>query len=151
MLPALLVFLAILIIGVALLSVAIFIAIGGAIFLGPGWAILDLIAAVVVSVFILKIALTLMKQSIDELTERSLPEEVEGEIVQIAESEPGVSEVHNLCTRRIGNAIAIEMHLRLPAGMTVYDAHVHATNIEVHLRRRFGEHTHIGLHVEPYK
>lgn len=125
--------------------------IGGAIFLGDRWAVLDPIAAVVVSVFIIRTALKLMKQSSDELLEKSLPEETEQEIKAIAESEEGVSCIHNLRTRRIGNKISIEMHLRMPGSWTLYEAHRSASEIERELRCRFGEGTYINLHIEPLK
>ena len=83
--------------------------------------------------------------------EKSLPEDVEKEIVDIVSKEPVASEIHHLCTRRIGNAVAIEMHVRMPGNMTLYESHLHATQIEKRLRERFGENTHIGLNVEPQK
>jgi len=125
--------------------------IGGAIALGERWAVLDPIAAVIVSFFILKAAYGLMAQATKELLEESLSDAIEQEIVSIAEGEENVTQVHNLRTRHIGNNIAIEMHLRLPGNMTLYDAHNHAINIENKLRERFGGQTHIGLHLEPLK
>lgn len=135
----------------ALSSIGTAIGIGGAIFLGKGWAVLDPIAALVVSVFIVKTALGLLSTSSGELLEKSLPKEVEKKIVDIVESEPEVSEVHHLCTRRIGNNIAIEMHIRMPGEISLNDSHTRASNIERKLRQHFGEHTHINLHVEPLK
>lgn len=135
----------------ALSSIGTAIGIGGAILLGKGWAVLDPVAALVVSVFIVKTALGLLSTSSGELLEKSLPKEVEKEIVDIVESEPEVSEVHHLCTRRIGNNIAIEMHIRMPGEISLKDSHTRASNIERKLRQHFGEHTHINLHVEPLK
>lgn len=135
----------------ALSSIGTAIGIGGAILLGKGWAVLDPIAALVVSVFIVKTALGLLSTSSGELLEKSLPKEVEKKIVDIVESEPEVSEVHHLCTRRIGNNIAIEMHIRMPGEISLKDSHTRASNIERKLRQHFGEHTHINLHVEPLK
>ena len=132
-------------------SIGTAIGIGGAVLLGHRWAVLDPIAAVLVSLFIIKTALTLLRRSADELLEKSLPEDVEKEIVDIVSKEPVASEIHHLCTRRIGNAVAIEMHVRMPGNMTLYESHLHATQIEKRLRERFGENTHIGLHVEPQK
>ena len=132
-------------------SVGTALGIGGAIFLGERWTVLDPIAAVVVSIFIIKTALALMKQASDELLEKSLPEEIERKIKDIAEAEDGVSGVHNLRTRRIGNRISIEMHLRMPGGLTLYEAHRRATDIERELRRHFGTGTYINLHIEPLK
>ena len=135
----------------ALSSIGTAIGIGGAILRGKGWAVLDPIAALVVSVFIVKTALGLLSTSSGELLEKSLPKEVEKKIVDIVESEPEVSEVHHLCTRRIGNNIAIEMHIRMPGEISLKDSHTRASNIERKLRQHFGEHTHINLHVEPLK
>ena len=133
----------------ALSSIGTAIGIGGAILLGKGWAVLDPVAALVVSVFIVKTALGLLSTSSGELLEKSLPKEVEKKIVDIVESEPEVSEVHHLCTRRIGNNIAIEMHIRMPGEISLKDSHTRASDIERMLRQHFGEHTHINLHVEP--
>ncbi|WP_308589372.1 cation diffusion facilitator family transporter [uncultured Prevotella sp.] len=135
----------------ALSSIGTAIGIGGAILLGKGWAVLDPVAALVVSVFIVKTALGLLSTSSGELLEKSLPKEVEKKIVEIVESEPEVSKVHHLCTRRIGNNIAIEMHIRMPGEISLKDSHTRASNIERKLRQHFGEHTHINLHVEPLK
>ena len=119
--------------------------------LGDKWAVLDPIAAVVVSVFIIRTAWQLTKKSAGELLEQSLPAEMEREIETIVAREPMASEVHHLRTRRIGSHIAIEMHLRMPGDISLYESHQHATNIEQELRKRFGASTHIGLHVEPLK
>ena len=135
----------------ALSSIGTAVGIGGAILLGDKWAVLDPIAAVVVSVFIIRTAWQLTKKSAGELLEQSLPAEMEREIVDIVACEPMTSEVHHLRTRRIGSHIAIEMHLRMPGDISLYESHQHATNIEQELRKRFGASTYIGLHVEPLK
>ena len=135
----------------ALSSIGTAVGIGGAILLGAKWAVLDPIAAVVVSVFIIRTAWQLTKKSAGELLEQSLPAEMEREIETIVAREPMASEVHHLRTRRIGSHIAIEMHLRMPGDISLYESHQHATNIEQELRKRFGASTHIGLHVEPLK
>ena len=135
----------------ALSSIGTAVGIGGAILLGEKWAVLDPIAAVVVSVFIIRTAWQLTKQSAGELLEQSLPADMEREIVDIVAREPMTSEVHHLRTRRIGSHIAIEMHLRMPGDISLYESHQHATHIEQKLRKRFGASNHIGLHVEPLK
>ena len=81
----------------------------------------------------------------------ALPGSVEDEITDIATGEPQGSGIHNLRTRRIGSLYAIEMHVRMPGGLSLYEAHEHATNIERRLRGRFGSHTYVNIHVEPLK
>jgi cation diffusion facilitator family transporter len=135
----------------ALSSIGAAVGIGFAILLGHQWVVLDPIAAVVVSFFIMRTAYQLIRQALDELLEKSLPDDVENEIVTVVENDPVVSEVHHLRTRRIGNNIAIEMHVRMPGNISLYESHCHATEIEKRLRSKFGSSTHIGLHVEPVK
>ena len=125
--------------------------IGGAILLGPNWAVLDPIAAVVVSVFIVKVALELLIPAINELLEKSLPADVEAEILNTIMMTPGVSDPHNLRTRRIGNNYAIEIHIRVDGAMPVCDAHDLTKLIETRLRERFGQDTYVNIHVEPVK
>lgn len=135
----------------ALSSIGTAFGIGGAILLGAQWAVLDPLAAVIVSFFILKAAYGLIVQATNELLESSLPEDVEAQMVARAAEEEGVADIHNLRTRRLGNKIAIEMHVRMPGEMSLYEAHEKATRIEKRLREQFGEHTHIALHLEPLK
>lgn len=135
----------------ALSSVGTAVGIGGAILLGEHWRVLDPIAAVIVSFFIMKVAIQLLIPCVDELLEKSLPDEVEKEIEQALLSFPGVSEPHHLRTRRIGSYCAIEVHVRMDGRITLEEAHNTATAIEHKLKEMFGEGTLINIHVEPKK
>lgn len=132
-------------------SIGTALGIAGAIFLGKDWHILDPIAAVVVSVFIVKVSIQLLIPCMNDLLEKSLPEKVEKEIITIIKEDPQVADPHNLKTRRIGNDCAIEVHIRVYPDMTVREAHVVATGIENRLRAKFGARTHVAVHVEPTK
>ena len=135
----------------ALSSIGTAIGIGGAVLLGNSFAVLDPIAAVIVSVFIFIAAYRLLRQASGELLEESLPKETEDKIEEIVYRDSLVSDIHNLHTRRIGSIIAIEMHLRLPGDISLEESHRHATAIERALRDEFGSGTHIMLHIEPVK
>ena len=133
----------------ALSSVGTAIGIGGAIFLGQRWAVLDPIASVIVGLFIVRVSFFLLCDGIGDLLEHSLPDEVEDEILQLAASVEGVVEPHELCTRRIGNHYAIELHILVDGNITLYEAHDKASEVEDLLRQHYGEDTHIAVHVEP--
>lgn len=132
-------------------SIGTFIGIGGAICLGEQWRILDPLAAIVVSIFIMRVAVQLLKPCVDELLERSLPEETENIILEIIRSFPEVSEPHHLRTRRIGNRLAIEVHIRMNGNTPLAEAHSLASEVEKRLKYEFGKDTHIGIHMEPLK
>ena len=133
----------------ALSSIGTAIGIGGAIFLGQRWAVLDPLASVIVGLFIVKVSLSLLRGGIGDLMEQSLPDEVEAEILQLVATVPEVVEPHDLRTRRIGNHYAIELHILMDGDITLCQAHDKATEVEDLLRSRYGEDTHIAVHVEP--
>lgn len=135
----------------ALSSIGAAIGIGGAILLGDRWTVLDPLASIVVGGMLVKVAVDLLKGSMNELTECSLPAETEQEIEKIICSFPDVCEPHNLRTRKIGNRIAIEAHIRMDGATTLSVAHDRATEIEHRLKDRFGAQTHVTLHMEPIK
>ena len=133
----------------ALSSVGTAIGIGGALIGGERWAVLDPIASIAVGALVVKVAVDLLKNGMGDLMEQSLPEEVEDEIMSIVKSVPEVMEPHELCTRRIGNHYAIEMHILMNGELPLKEAHDKATEIEQLLKERYGEETHVAIHVEP--
>jgi len=132
-------------------SIATAIGIGGAIFLGEKWTILDPLAALFVSFFIGKVAVKLMKTCIDELMEKSLPDEVENEITAIVASFEDVYDLHNLRTRKLGNHYAIEFHIRMDGKISLAKAHEKVTEIEQRLIVCYEQGTHVIIHIEPIK
>lgn len=135
----------------ALSSIGTGLGIAGAIVLGSKWTVLDPVAALVVSIFIVKAAFSLLKSAIGELMEEALPEEIEKDIAAIIHSFPEVSGLHNLHTRKIGNCYAIEFHIRMDGDTPLWHAHETITQIEQKLREQYGLHTHIMIHMEPLK
>lgn len=133
----------------ALSSIGTAIGIGGAIFLGQRWTVLDPIASIIVGMFILKVSVDLLRNGVGDLMEQSLPDAIENEILQLAASVPGVAEPHDLRTRRLGNHYAIELHILMDGDITLREAHNKADEVEAILRQHYGPDTHIAVHVEP--
>ena len=135
----------------SLTSIATLIGIAGAMLLGDKGRVLDPLAALIVSLFIIKEAISLIRPGIDELMEKSISEDQQRIIANIITSQPGVTGFHRLKTRRIGTGIAIEVHIKMPGDLTLYHAHEIATRIEERLKNEFGPTTHVGIHMEPFK
>ena len=135
----------------ALSSIGAAIGIGGAILLGERWTVLDPLASIVVGAMLVKVAWDLLKVSAGELTDMSLSDDAEREIEELIHSIPDVSEPHNLRTRRIGNRVAIEAHVRMDGRMSLEEAQDRATAVERKLKERFGPDTLVTLHMEPVK
>ena len=135
----------------ALSSVGTGLGIGAAILLGDKWVILDPIAAVLVSAFIIVTAVNIIRDPLNQLLDKSLPDEQVQRIRDIIAADSDLSDLHNLRTRRIGNRIAVDMHLRLPGEMTLNQAHEHSRKLENKIREDFGNDAIINIHIEPVK
>lgn len=133
----------------AVSSLGTLVGISGAMFLGDRWRILDPIAAIVVSILIIKSGYDIVKPCISELLEASLPEDKEKEIIRLVTGVPGIVYVHNLRTRRIGNGIAVDLHAKMDGNITLSEAHEKATAAENAIRRAFGDNSIINIHMEP--
>ncbi|MBO6095792.1 MAG: cation transporter [Bacteroidales bacterium] len=135
----------------AMSSIGAAIGIGGAIFLGDRWTVLDPLASIVVGAMLVKVAWDLLGPSFGELTDSSLPVETEDQMLEIIRGIPGVEDPHNLRTRRVGNRIVAEVHIRLDGSITLAEAHEKATEVERRFKAQFGEQSHIIVHMEPVK
>ena len=133
----------------ALSSIGTAIGIGGAIFLGQRWTVLDPFASIVVGAFIVKVSVDLLRNGIGDLMEQSLPDAVEEEILGLVASLPGDVNPHDLRTRRLGNHYAIELHILMDGDVSLREAHDKASEVENLLRDHYGEDTHVAVHVEP--
>ena len=134
----------------AVSSLGTLIGISGAMFFGDKWRILDPIAAIVVSVLIVKSGYDIVKPCISELLEASLPEDKENEIENLVTNVPGIEFIHNLRTRRIGNGIAVDLHAKMDGNLTLWEAHEKATAAEKAIRKVFGDNSIINIHMEPF-
>ena len=133
----------------ALSSVGAAIGIGGAIFLGERWTVLDPLASIVVGAMLVKVAWDLLGPCFRELTDSSLPEETEKKILELIADVPGVTNPHDLRTRQIGNKIAAEVHILLPPDLTLREAHAIADEVERRFHAQYGAESHIIVHMEP--
>lgn len=132
-------------------SMGTLVGIAGAFFLGDRWIILDPVAAIAVGILILNVSRNLVIPGMNELLDKSLPVQMEEDILGIITADPEVSCPHNLRTRRMGSSIIIDAHIRVDGGMTVLRSHDITVAIERALKEKFGPDTMVTLHVEPLK
>ena len=135
----------------ALSSVGALIGIGVAILLGGKWTVLDPIVGCIISIVIIVMAVKISIPAINELTDASLSEETENQILDIISSVDKVENVHNLKTRRSGPCVIIDAHIVVDPMMNVYDAHQITVQIEKDLYEQFGYNAQISIHVEPHE
>jgi len=133
----------------ALSSIGSLIGIGGAIWLGERWVILDPLMGCSISIAIFVVAVKMALPAMKELLDISLSEEDEKKIVEIATSVDGVKDVHNLKTHRNGPSVIIEAHIMVDHEITIVAAHEISTEVEKRVTEYFGKETQINIHIEP--
>ena len=133
----------------ALSSIGSLLGIGGAILLGSRFTFLDPLAACVISILLMVVSIRIALPAVKELLDVSLPDEMENEIIAVAESVPGVIDAHELKTLRNGTSIVIETHITVDSLISVVEAHNIASSVEDALKARFGAETQVSVHIEP--
>lgn len=133
----------------ALSSVGALLGIGGAIVLGGKWLILDPLTGVIISIFIIVIAVRMALPALNSLTDASLSDEEEEKITSLISSVKGVENIHDLKTRQCGSYFDVDAHVVVNPDLTVLKAHEITVEIEDRLRDKYGKELQINIHVEP--
>lgn len=114
-----------------------------------GWLWADPLVAIAISLFILHSAWQILKDSLNLLMDRELPDEDRERICRIACSHPGVIDIHDLRTRSSGTHVFIQFHLELDGNMTLLDAHTIADQVMNELEQAFPD-AEVLIHEDPH-
>ncbi len=102
-----------------------------------GWIYADAIIALLVAAYILHGAWGIIKNALDQLMDRELPEPQRQRIRQIALAHDRVEDVHDLRTRSSGVQSFIQLHMELDGELTLMQSHEIADEVEDAIRAAF--------------
>ncbi len=132
----------------SLSSVAVFAGVMGAL-IKPSWHILDSFAALLVSFFIVKVGLEILKNSLREFTDTAPPPEIMKKISNCTRSVDGVKEMHDLRVRVSGGLYQMETHIVVDGNLTVTEGHRIAKEVERCLEEKVEDLDRVIVHVDP--
>ncbi|MFN5027307.1 MAG: cation diffusion facilitator family transporter [Candidatus Fonsibacter sp.] len=118
----------------------------GIIFNLLGYHSFDLIAAIIVGVMILKMGWSFSYEAIHALTDKAADTDEVEKIKKIILETPGVINVHDLRTRKVGDSIIADVHIEVKGDLTVAEGHaiaVEARNRVMRSSRVLNLMTHI--------
>jgi len=95
-----------------------------------GWIIADALFAMGIAVYITYNAWSIIRLSFADLMDAELPEEERQKIIELVTEHPDVLGVHDLRTRRSGQALFIQMHLDLQPDLPLVIAHAISEDVE---------------------
>ena len=131
----------------AISSLLVAIGVAGSVFLEIPW--LDAAAAVVVAVMIFYMGARLILDSTMELVDTALDPQQTAKIGQFISSIEGVDHMHMLRTRKMGNNVLADVHLRVNSYLSVSEGHYIAERVIHKLRHEFPEMHDITVHIDP--
>ncbi len=129
-------------------SVAVLIGVTGTL-INPSWHILDAFAALLVSFFVVKVGLDILRDALREFTDTAPQPEIIGKIKQCALSVNGVVDTHDLRVRTSGGFYQMEIHIVVDGQLTVSEGHKIAKTVEGCLFEDVGNFDRIIIHVDP--
>lgn len=132
----------------ALSSVAVLLGVAGTL-IKPSWFILDSFAALLVSFFIVKVGLDVLRNCLREFTDTAPPPEILCKITKCALSVEGVNEVHDIRVRTSGGLYQMETHIVVDGQLTVIEGHRIAKAVESCLAEEVEDLDRVIVHVDP--
>lgn len=97
----------------------------------------DPILCLLIAIYILYNAWQIVKQSVDHLMDRELPDEMRTQIAQVAANHPDVFGFHDLRTRQSGPDLFIQLHLELDADLSLSEAHRISADVQAKILTLF--------------
>jgi cation diffusion facilitator family transporter len=113
--------------------------------------VLDLIFAILVSLWVIWIAIKIFLETNLELMDGNIEKSVYENVFKIVESTPGVRNPHRMRIRRAGHKLMINIDIELDGNMTLSNAHKISHIVEKNIKDGL-EHDvfDVVIHVEPY-
>lgn len=130
----------------ALSSIGSFIGVLGA---RLGFPILDPVASIVISIFILKAAVDIFRDSIDQMVDKSCDKDFENEIRDLVLQQKGVIKIRDMKTRIFGSVVYVDIIIIANANKTLKEGQVIADLIHNKIEEEFQLVKHIDVHVHP--
>jgi cation diffusion facilitator family transporter len=132
----------------ALSSVAVLLGVTGTL-INPSWHILDSFAALLVSFFIVKVGLEILRNSLREFTDTAPPPEILDKISRCTRNVEGVLDMHDLRVRTSGGLYQMETHIVVDGQLTVVEGHKIAKAVESCLAEEIEDLDRVIVHVDP--
>jgi len=115
----------------------------------PSWRVMDAFAALLVSFFIIKVGLEILRDTLRELSDAAPGPEIMQAIEQGAMGVAGVLGVHDIRARTTGGQHQIEIHVVVDARLTVKQGHAIAKAVEECLLADIDDVGRVIVHMDP--
>ncbi|MCF6140529.1 cation diffusion facilitator family transporter [Flavobacterium sp. K77] len=133
----------------AITSVAAFLGISIALFLGKGYESADDWAALFASFFILYNSYLIFRPALGEIMDEHLYDDLIAQIREVAQQVDGIIDTEKCFIRKAGMQYHVDLHAIVDSTISVKEGHDLAHQLKDTLRERIPELGHVLIHVEP--
>ncbi len=130
----------------ALSSIGSFVGILGA---RLGSPVMDPLASVIISLFIIKASIDIFRDAISKMTDQACEDEVVENLRNTICEVPGVLGIDTLRTRDFGAMIYVDVEIRVYSQLSLTDAHSIAEQVHDDIEQYFPRVKHCMVHVNP--
>lgn len=127
-------------------SIGSLIGIGGAML---GYPVLDVVASVVICLFIIKVSYDILKDAVAKLLDTSCGEEYEQKLRDYITAQQDVVCVDLLHSRMFGSKVYVDLEIQVDGDKTLREAHAVAERVHTDVEHAFPDVKHIMIHVNP--
>lgn len=114
-----------------------------------GVPVLDVVASIVVCLFIVKAAVGIFKEAVEKMVDKSCDEQTEGEITACALRQDGVLGVDLIQTRVFGSRVYVDIEISADGTISLEQGHEIAERVHDAIETEFSFVKHIMVHVNP--
>lgn len=116
-----------------------------------GFPVCDPIAAIVICLFIVKVAWDVFLEAANQLTDHSCDEATERRLYETVMSQSGVLSVDMIRTRLFGSKMYVDIEIAADGNLSLFEAHSIAQNVHDEVEKNFNDVKHCMVHVNPQK
>ena len=116
-----------------------------------GFPILDPLAALVITLIILKVAIEIFVEATNQVIDKAASPELVNEIIQQIQSVNGVLAIDSLKTRVHSNRIYVDLEISVEPTLSLIEAHTIAEAVHYQLEQNIHKIKHCTVHVNPLK
>lgn len=131
----------------ALSSIGSFIGVLGAML---GLPVMDSVASIVISIMIVHVGYTILKEAIDKLIDKSCDDNTNKQIEDFINAQQGVRGLSEFRSRLFGNKVYVDVTILVDGTLLLKDAHTICEAVHDNVEKNFPDIKHCMIHVHPY-
>ncbi len=115
-----------------------------------GHGYLDPIASILISLFILRLGIKIIKTGIDQVVDKAASEETQQQIIKLVHSHPEIKKLDELKTRLTGMRLYVDLEISMISTLSLEESHKIAEELHDQIENEIPDVIHCMIHINPF-